>query len=106
MQDFEKELDNVMLSYIDSVALQIFKKAESSITSKEAWNDLKDTYSEYVDFENSEIQAYQASIETEQNENLKILQEGYAKNATVRKLIYQKLIELIDNKNGKSDDSM
>ena len=102
MQDFEKELDNVMLSYIDSVALQIFKKAESSITSKESWNDLKDTYSEYVDFENSEIQAYQASIENEKNENLKILQEGYAKNATVRKLIYQKLIELIDGKSNNT----
>lgn len=102
MQDFEKELDNVMLSYIDSVALQIFKKAESSITSNEAWSDLKDTYSEYVDFENSEIQAYQASIENEQNENLKILQEGYAKNATVRKLIYQKLIELIDGKSNNT----
>lgn len=102
MQDFEKELDSMMLSYIDAAAMQIFKKAEDSISSKESWDILRETYSEYVDFENSEIQAYKASIEKEENENIKILHEGYAKNAVVRKLIYQKLIELIDGKSNNT----
>lgn len=99
MSDFEKELTDVELTYIDSAAYQLYKKA-SDIKDKET---LKHSFKESVKFEESEIKAYKHNIAKETNENVKIMLHGLAKNATVRKLINEKLIKLID---GQSNDSM
>lgn len=103
MQDeLQKELTEEELSYIDLAAYQLYKKA-SDIKIKD---DLKHELQESIKFEDSEIIAYKRNIENEKNENVRVLLHGLAKNAMVRKLINEKLIELIDNKNGQSDDSM
>lgn len=99
MSDFEKELTDVELTYIDAAAYQLYKKA-SDVKDKEA---LKHSFEESVKFEESEIESYKQNIAKETNENVKIMLHGLAKNATVRKLINEKLIKLID---GQSNDSM
>lgn len=103
MQDeLQKELTKEELSYIDLAAYQLYKKA-SDIKLKD---DLKHELQESVKFEDAEITTYKRNIENEKNENVKVLLRGLAKNAMVRKLINEKLIELIDNKNGQPNDSM
>lgn len=103
MQDeLQKELTKEELSYIDLAAYQLYEKA-SDIKIKD---DLKHELQESIKFEDSEITAYKRNIENEKNENVKVLLHGLAKNAMVRKLINEKLIELIDNTNGQSNDSM
>jgi hypothetical protein len=100
MQDeLQKELTEEELSYIDLAAYQLYKKA-SDIKIKDG---LKHELQESIKFEDAEITTYKINIENEKNENVKILLHGLAKNAMVRKLINEKLIELID---GQSNDSM
>lgn len=100
MQDeLQKELTKEELSYIDLAAYQLYKKA-SDIKIKD---DLKHELQESIKFEDAELATYERNIENEKNENVKVLLHGLAKNAMVRKLINEKLIELID---GQSDDSM